>query len=83
MERMHASRDGRSRSEDRKLIKWDTSDPGVHRSSCGRYVAVRATSEHWIAYRLTPLNTGEDLGTHPTDAEARATCERHAQARTA
>jgi hypothetical protein len=62
-------------------LKWDTSDPGVHRSSCGKYCTVRATAEppNWIAYRLGPT-TGVELGSRPDSAAARGLCEQDARA---
>lgn len=57
-------------------LKWDTSDPGVHRSSCGRYCVVRANIEppNWIAYRLGPT-VGAELGARSDPDAARQVCE--------
>lgn len=63
-------------------MKWDTSDVAVHRSTCGKYVVVRALPEVWHAYELGPTS-GVQLGP-PVDssAVARQACEQH-QARRA
>ena len=61
-------------------LKWDTSDVSVHRTTCGRYTVVRALPDVWHAYQLTPLHTGNQLGTtYQTSEAAREVCDTHAQ----
>ena len=55
-------------------MKWDTSDVGVHRTQDGKYSAVRANENQWVAYQMGPT-TAEDLGTRQTSLEARQLCE--------
>lgn len=57
-------------------MKWDICNVGLHRTRDGKYSAVRATDQHWVAYQMGPT-TAEDLGTRQTSLEARQLCEDH------
>lgn len=65
------------------MLKWLNPDGSVQLSKCGRYVAMRANGEDWVAYHLTPFNTGEKLAEVRSDSDARAYCESHARAKRA
>lgn len=58
-------------------MKWDPPQGSTQHTADGRYAIVQANSQDWIAYKLTPYGTGEDLGARPTDAEARTLCDLH------
>ena len=58
-------------------MKWLPPNGSTQHTADGRYAVVQATSQHWVAYKLTPYGTGEDLGNKPTDADARGLCESH------
>lgn len=64
-------------------MKWMARAGSTQHSADGRYCIVQATEFNWIAYKLTPYGTGEDLGSKPTDAEARTVCDIHEAARKA
>lgn len=63
------------------MLKWDTSDPGVQRTVCGRFAVVRATSnpEWWIPYDLRGGAAWKDLGERHSMQEAKQTCENAAR----
>ena len=42
-------------------MKWDPPQGSTQHTADGRYAIVQANSQDWIAYKLTPYGTGEDL----------------------
>lgn len=57
-------------------MKWDKQAGSTQQSSDGRYVIVQANSQDWVAYRMG-YTSASDLGTKPSDEEARKLCEAH------
>lgn len=58
-------------------MKWEKPTGPVQMSSDGRYTIQHATETNWVAYAIPKYGNGEELGTKPTDAEARQVCEDH------
>lgn len=56
-------------------MKWEKPQGSTQHTTDGRYCIVQANSQDWVAYQLTPYGTGKDLGTRPSDAEARTLCD--------
>lgn len=64
-------------------MKWDKQNGSVQQTADGRYVVVQANSQDWVAYQMG-WTCAKDLGTRPSDEEARKLCETHeAQLQTA
>lgn len=60
-------------------MKWLAPEGSTQRSKCGRYMVVRANSQHWVAYsRGLSGNAYIELGTRHGDEQARACCYEHA-----
>lgn len=58
-------------------MKWLPATGSTQGTEDKRYVIVKANSQDWVAYELTPLQTGLELGVTDTDERARALCEEH------
>lgn len=57
-------------------MKWDLPNGSVQYTTDRCYMVMRATSEHWIAYRMSAFqNAAEKLGERGDEEAARACCE--------
>lgn len=59
-------------------MKWLPASRMTQHSADGKYLIVRANSQHWLAYyRGVSGNTHIELGTRHDDEQARACCLEH------
>jgi len=57
-------------------MKWEKPNGPIQQTADGRYLIMRANSQHWVAY-LLGYTIANDLGTRDSDLKARALCEAH------
>ncbi len=56
-------------------MKWLPPTGSTQSTEDGRYSIVKANSQDWIAYEITPFATGNELGKAGNDVGARQLCE--------